>query len=283
MGDKRRVAVITDTVSAGFYFPLWHKYYSSHVGADNIFVVSYGASLNEFENYTLGGLWRIRTFNNKVRCESIASLCSLLLSEYDYVIRVDTDEFIVPDPKLYASLAEYIQQLQRPYVTASGYNVIAQPDQKSLIMNVPVLSQRRSCYPYDALNKTCVLGVPVRWAPGFHFASVYPEFDGLSLFHLKYADIDMQLAIGAAVAGQSDEALFQDYHRTSRDKLVAMINSIQGFERGAGWDQFDRPKYRAKFLDGVQYITGYGGVYHGSPFGPERILLEIPNEFLNAF
>ncbi len=135
--------------------------------------------------------------------------------------------------------------------------------------------------PYDALNKSAVTGIPIHWTPGFHFASVSPEFNDLYLFHMKLADIDMQVAIGAAVAAQADQAQFQEYHRSSRAKIEANLNSIRTFQTIDGWAGFDRSVYQASFMEGIRYVPEYGGVYHGRPFAVERVLLRIPKEFGN--
>jgi hypothetical protein len=280
---KRRVAVVTDTVSAAFYFPTWHRYYARHVGAQNLYVVLYGTSVHDFTPYEIGGVWRIHTYNNDSCTKMLSHVCNLLLNEYDYVVRVDTDEFLIPDPRHYDGLSDYLSKLRRSYVTAAGYNVVVRPGAERLDLTKNLFKdQRQHCYPYDALSKTCVTGIPIVWSPGFHFASVYPEFDNLYLFHLKYADIDMQLAIGEAVAALSDESRFQEYHRTGRDSIEKNLRSIFAFPLERGWAQFERPNYTTKFLSKIRFVANWGGIYHGGPFSPERVLLEIPDEFASA-
>jgi len=278
--EKRRAAIVTDTVSSQFYFPLWHKYYAEQVGAENIYLLLCGGAIAEFASYQLGGIWRSASYNNQVRATMISRACDMLLTEYEYVVRVDTDEFLVPDPRRYDSLRDYLEKLRLPYVTAFGYNVVASLDAEQLHFSKPIFKDQRGyCYPYDALCKTSVIGVPTIWSPGFHFASVYPKFEDLYLFHMKYADIDMQIAIGEAVAAQSDEALFQQYHRTARSAIESTIRAILSFPQERGWNHFDRPDYRSRFLNTMHFVTRWGGIYHGKPLGPERVLLEVPDEF----
>ncbi len=267
-------------MSPEFYFPLWHKYYSSHFGADNLFVISHGAPVEDFSQFRLGGVWTSHSYNNKIRSELMSHLCSMLLKEYHYVIRVDTDEFLIPDPLKFKNIYDYVAKLQRPYVTSFGYNVVSRDKDDNLNFSESILArQRKFCYAYDALNKTCIISVETSWAPGFHFASVYPEFCDLFLFHLKFADIDMQVGIGAAVSAQSDELLFQNYHSVSREKIVATMESVFSFPNLSGWLEFRRPNYNSNFLRGIMFVPQFGGVYHGGPFMPEMLLLEIPAEF----
>ncbi len=163
---KLRTAVITDAVSAEFYFPCWHKYYASQFGVENLYVVTYDGLRAEFKGFDLGGVWETKAYNNDLRIKIISGLVNVLLEQYDYVIRVDTDEFIAADPRAFASLADYMGTLERPYVTAMGYDVVPARDDKDLVLDDPILlTQRRLAYPYDALNKTCITGIPLTWAP----------------------------------------------------------------------------------------------------------------------
>lgn len=50
-----RVAVVTDAISAEQYFPIWHRYYGSQFGPENIFLFSYQENVGEFRSFTLGG------------------------------------------------------------------------------------------------------------------------------------------------------------------------------------------------------------------------------------
>jgi hypothetical protein len=188
---KLRVAVLTDAVSSEFYFPCWHRYYASQFGSENLYVVTFGGLTADFRQFGLGGVWETKVYNNDLRVKIIAGLVNVLLEQYDYVIRVDTDEFLVPDPRAFESLADYLRRLERPYVTAMGYDVIPARDDQHLVLDQPILVNQRSlAYPYDALNKTCITNVAMTWAPGFHFCSAFPMFQRLYLFHMKRADLE---------------------------------------------------------------------------------------------
>lgn len=275
-----RVAVITDAVSAAFYFPCWHRYYASQFGAENLYVVTFGGLRADFRHFDLGGVWETKIYNNDLRVKIIAGLVNVLLDQYDYVIRVDTDEFLVPDPRVFESLADFMKRLERPYVTAMGYDVIPARDDQALSLDQSILvKQRRLAYPYDALNKTCITNIPLVWAPGFHFCSAFPMFQKLYLFHMKRADVEIQMKIGAETARHAPgERNFENY-LTKAETIADYNRAALHFPAGEGWEWFDRNEYNAKFLKGIRYTKNFGGVYHGLPFQLERALVKIPDEF----
>jgi hypothetical protein len=285
MPTKRKVAVITDAIGDQFYFAAWHRYYASHVGAKNLYVVSYSYEPGSFSGYELGGLWRSAEYLNANRVKLISSLIAVLLESYELVIRVDTDEFIVPDPRTSTSLADYLDKMDRPYVTAAGYDIVQATAEAPLDLNRPILiEQRKFAYAYDALSKTCVVSLPVKWAPGFHFCTVFPEFSQLYLLHMKRADIDIQMAIGKVT---SERAAAAEPNRknylTPREHLIAHNRTAFNAERGTGWDFFVRENYFQAFRSAVRYTASYGGVYHGREFRPDKALVELPAGFAGMF
>jgi len=282
---SKRVAVVTDAVSPEFYFPLWYRYYAGQFGGpSHLHVVTFDAELGSFAPFNLGSVTPISKYNNDLRADVINQVVSRLLNDYDVVVRVDADEFLVPDAKLFKSLAEYIDTLKVSHVTAYGFNLIPDRDEPPLDINSPILCrQRHLVQPADALCKTCITSIPLRWAPGFHFCSEMPCFDSLFLFHAKLADVDIQLQIGERVASFSDEQMFIEYHKTARETFEKRIDSIRQNRRVSGPDALYRTEYFRKFLDQVSYTDSFGGMYHGGSFAQESVLVELPSEFAGKF
>ena len=279
----RRVAVVTDAISPEFYFPVWHRYYADQFGADNLYVITQASEVDSFKSFKLGGLTPIAEFNNTLRIEIVNRVVGQLLSNHDVVVRVDTDEFLVADPVRYPALREYVTSMTQSHITAYGFNVIPDRNQPPLDLNRPILFyQRNVAYPYDALCKTCVTAQPMRWSPGFHFCSEVPLFDALFLFHLKLADIDLQVKIGSKTASYSNEAMFIEYHKTTRETLEARIANLWALPRVRGLDALYRREYIKKFLAKVSYSPNYGGIYHGGSFEAEPVLVELTREFGNV-
>jgi hypothetical protein len=84
-------------------------------------LVTYRGKSSEFFSFKLGGLLELPIdYNDERRARVNSSLTSTLLLNYDVIVRCDVDEFIIPDPRKYKSLREYIERLERYYVTALG-------------------------------------------------------------------------------------------------------------------------------------------------------------------
>lgn len=283
--EGKRVAVVTDALSADFYFPVWHKYYAANFGAENIYVCTYRNRRSLFDGYALGGVWQAASYDNRKRVLDISSLVRHLLQSYHYVIRVDTDEMLVADPREFASLADYMEKLDRPYVTACGYDIVPLASDPPLDLGRPIIGAQRSlAYAYDALAKTAVTGIPLTWAPGFHFSTVFPEFNRLYLLHLKRADIDMQIEISRFLVDSAAEGgVRRDYYLSPREAVVNHIRSALTHERGEGWDFFLRRDYWRQFLAGVRYSVGLGGIYQGRDFAPDKAVVTLPPEFAGRF
>ena len=278
MTSKKRVAVVTDAVSSDFFFPLWHKYYSDNFGSDNLHVICFNPNNeNAFVHFPLGNVAYIELFNNSDRAKFISDHVSRLLDDYDYVIRVDVDEFLLPNPNKFPTLRAYIDAIIVPNVTAFGYNVLQSVNDQPLDLSRDIIrGQRKFAVAYDALNKTCVVSSPTTWLPGFHVSSHSPVFSDLYMFHLKLADIDLQLRIGASVAEQSNEEMFKAYHTTPRDVLMARNASYFLFPTVSGFDNFNRREHNDAFIARTKQIDN---MFHTGEFAHDRVLLEIPKEF----
>ncbi|MGO8740682.1 hypothetical protein [Rhodoblastus sp.] len=277
----KTVSVLTDAVSGDFYFPLWHKYYGQLFGESNLHVISFGGDEHSFSKFELGGLEVAPGYEEFDRAKRVSDKCSELLHHTDLVIRCDVDEFIVPDPRKYGDLKHYISELQLPYVTAYGYNIIQEETDSPLDLQAKILTtQRRYAYPIDALCKTCIVSSPTRWDVGFHNASTPPKFHELYIFHLKLADLAIQAKIGAMVALQASADQLKAYHTTPKEyfqqeaqrRLARSISS--GFEAFAARYYFDDYLRRVNYRNG---LFGYTGFTHGAATS------EIPEEFAGYF
>jgi hypothetical protein len=196
---RQRAAILTDTMSPEFYFPVWYRYYASQFGADNIHVMTLGGLKDDFNKFTLGSVKEMDlTYDDGIRLAAISERVTELLRHNDYVIHVDTDEFLIPDPRKHKSLASHIQSLQRDYVTARGFDVFQHCSEPPLAMERPILvHQRRHAFALAAMNKTCITAVPLKWNRGFHHCSRPPQFDDIFLFHMKRADVAQTISWNA--------------------------------------------------------------------------------------
>ena len=278
----KRVSVIGDAVSSEFFFPLWHQYYSQLFGAKSIFLVTYKDQAPLFQNFELGGLWEIPAqYNDILRASAISAMVTTLLTVSDIVIRVDTDEFLVPDPSHSADLRDYVAKLSKPYVTGRGMNIIQHPDEPPIDLSSPILIRQRAyAQPVGPLNKTCLTSVPFKWTPGFHFGSHFPVFDSLFLFHMKHADIGMQMDLRAWMTSMTPGNLvLQEYNKPDLDRIKAhQVNSF-GLPVVTGDSSVYREDFCERFLKTFEYVPAQG-YYHGQNVYDPNIV-KIPERFEN--
>ena len=278
-----KVAVVTDVVDDKFYFPTWHDYYQRNFGAANIFVCTYTNSTFDRTKFGLAGVIEIPSaYNEQIRAKFISEFCSALLQCYDYIIRVDIDEFLIPDPRIFRSLSEYFDTLKSPYVTAVGLDIIQAESEPTIDMSKSLLlKQRRFAYPNSSLNKTCITSVVTLWTEGFHFCSFFPKFNQIYLLHLKRADIEQQISWSASMSGRAlEDASITDYYSPDREAILRYRKDVFGRQLFQGWSGILRDSFLIKFfLSITPEKTSEGGViYSGSHFHDD-ILIEIPEDF----
>jgi hypothetical protein len=280
---EMKIAVVTDAVSANAYFPVWHAYYGGQFGARNIYVFTYAPNAAAFAEVQLGGLQLIGgSYNDDLRKDAITSFVCQLLESYEVVIRVDVDEFLVPDPLNCGSLAERLGNWSGTHITACGFDIFQTPGEPPLDFKQPLLAQRSTAYALTALNKTCVTRVPVKWNRGFHYCSLPPEFADVYLLHTKRADIRQQIAWNERMRSGSDQDEFvksyyawdaqqiETYHR-NRAKLP-LVSDVHALTRTDFNEQFKRSvRYAAR----TQIFDG--------PYEVEPVNVEIPERFLQFF
>ena len=280
-----RVAVVTDAVSSRFIFPVWHRYYRSQFGAENLFVVTYAGCGMAFRDVRLGGLIELPSgYEDNMRVAAITPLVTSLLACYDVVIRVDADEFLVVDPRVAPSLAAFVEAMDAPYMTARGFDVIQMPDEKPLALDAreAILRERAVAYPNTALSKTCIVRTPVRWAAGFHSASVYPRFGALFMLHMKRLDIGWQMAWFREMsdnirANPKVAQMFKDYYEPDLGRITDYHRGVSARPRVGGIDAWYRNGLMKEFVEGVRFVPE-DRIYHVA-FGHEDVLCEIIPEW----
>lgn len=196
-----KVAAITMVYNEHLYLPIWLRYYGRSLGAENLFVIDHGSDDGSTARHAQGGWNRIRLprdeFDEEARAAMLSHFAASLLKYYDVVMYTDCDEMLLPDPEKHASLKAYCEQLPHDAVRAVGVDVVHIPRrQRPFKPRLGVLEQRRFGVFAPRWCKPLIVRKPVTWAPGFHncrslSVPVDPE---LSLFHLKYIDLDACLA-----------------------------------------------------------------------------------------
>ena len=275
----KRIAVITDATSPEYLFPVWIDYYGGLFGRENLFVVTYDGIKSLFP-VDLGFVWDMNTpYSDDIRAKVLSSLCSSLLDVYHAVIRCDVDEFLVADPRKYATLRNFVTSSDVPYITARGIDVIETSDELEFKTDTGLLAQRQFGVRSAALNKTCVIQSPVRWAPGFHGADVFPKFDRLFLFHMKFADIkgrikwfDHMSSLGFAADSREATYFSQGAQKLSEHQKWLLKKPVVH-----GWPEIDDKSFDTRFIESVTYNQIHR-IYQGA-FTTGDSVFRIPDDF----
>jgi hypothetical protein len=252
--SRPRIAVVTDSLSPNFYFPVWHRYYAGQFGAGALNLITLAGQSGAFADYELGSIRETpSSYDDNDRLAAARQLVADLLETHDWVVRVDTDEFIVAEPHRYGSLVEYIAATKLPYISARGFDIFQHAGEAPLEMDRPVLGEQRNfAFALTAMNKTCITSQPLDWDRGFHMTALPPILDELYLFHLKRADIDLQVKWNEFMAARiENDPFIKAYYETPVEDIRGFHDALSTREAADGPDALDRIEYNAKFLAGV--------------------------------
>ena len=148
-----QIAVLTITRNEKHFFPRWIDHYASvgdlyvldHESDDGSTADGHGYFRVRVENpCTDNVLWMRNLIHERM---------NILLKGYKTVVFAEVDEYLIPEPAIYDSLRDYIEERDTDrLLTATGYEIV--PD--GLWCRT------------DAYDKTLIVRQPVRWVPGFH-------------------------------------------------------------------------------------------------------------------
>jgi hypothetical protein len=127
----------------------------------------------------------------RTRIRMINGFAHGLLACHDFVIFVDVDEFLIPDPARYGGLREFLAARRDQAVIAPvALNLVHHVNaEKDLDPSRPVLDQRSFAKFVPGMCKPSIKQVPAPWTAASHGINreftVDPE---LFMIHLKFAD-----------------------------------------------------------------------------------------------
>jgi hypothetical protein len=189
------VAVLTMTRDEGGMLRRWVNHYGNAVGRSNLLVLDDNSTDGSTTGLdcpvvplpTLpGGAEFERT-----RMRMVNGFAQGLLACHDFVIFVDVDEFLIPDPARYSGLREFLAARRNTAVIAPvALNLVHHvATEKDLDPNRPVLEQRSFAKFVPGMCKPAIKQVPAPWTAGSHGISREFAVDReLFMIHLKFAD-----------------------------------------------------------------------------------------------
>lgn len=248
---KKRCAVYTTVHNEKYFLPLWLKYYSELFGMENLYVLDHQST----DGSTSGLQCNVATVRNDTLCDAVWLLSVLkriqknLLEKYEYVIRADADEFVIPDSDKYKNLSHYLDYMREnsmDTICCFGHEVIHKRfEEPPLDWRKSILAEQRKywvhIYQYD---KPVIASRPMNWTLGVHYEEgiEHKRDDALLLVHLHKVDFD--------VCRQT--ALYKNKSGRCSPTYSLYMQYINGeFER-----YFDNPQHYATDLKNPNCILG---------------------------
>jgi hypothetical protein len=144
------IIAMTMAYNEGTMLRRWLRHYGQHLGSQSLLVIDHGS--NDGSTAYLGDASRIRLprddagYDEGIRVEFVNGLQASLLKFYDAVLYVDCDEFLVPDPRKFANLAEYLIKMRPDCVRPVGLDIVHnRTTEPKLDDDGPVLAHRQYC------------------------------------------------------------------------------------------------------------------------------------------
>ena len=147
-----------------------------------------------------------RSVGDKYRIGKMSDQANELLKKYDIIIGCDCDEFLIVDPALNTSLAQYLSDKQIN-TTLSGLGLdVGQhlTHEKPLDSSKPFLAQRAYALLSTRYTKPVVINRPVRWGSGFHSINGHNFHIDPHLYLLHFGAVDMDMLVAKAASRGPD-------------------------------------------------------------------------------
>lgn len=208
----KRIAAITMARNDTFFLSRWIEYYGREIGTENLYIYLDGTDQEIPQNAGAANITKLphtdmsRATGDKYRIGKMSDLASELFKKYDIVIGCDCDEFLIVDPGLGTTLADYLSH-KKINTTLSGLGLdVGQhmTHEKSLDASKPFLKQRGFALLSTRYTKPVVINRPVRWGSGFHSIRGHNFHIDPNLYLLHFGAVDMDMLVAKAAARGAD-------------------------------------------------------------------------------
>ncbi len=200
--NTKRIAAITMARNDEFFLNRWIKYYGDQIGAENLYIY-----LDGLDQKTPSGAGRANIKKlphkdeavqrgDKTRILLLSDLAKDLFARgYDIVIGCDCDEFLIVDPDLGLTLAEYLSTRKtRTAISGLGLDVGMDLNSESTLdASAPFLAQRKYALLSTRYTKPVVMMRPATWGSGFHSVKSHNFHIDKNLYLLHFGSVDLEM------------------------------------------------------------------------------------------
>lgn len=198
-GRAPRCALLSYVHNEKGTLDVWMRYYLRHFAKEDVYILDHET--------TDGSTAHLPVFVHKLRAPTVwmphqflntvvASWQKHLLYQYQCVVLAETDEFLIPDPKLFPGglkdyLAEFVTS-EKLHVRAEGYEVVHKEGERALDYTAPILAQRTTWIQSGMYSKPYITKVPLKYVPGFH-SNIGQKVNidrRIRLAHMHFADFN---------------------------------------------------------------------------------------------
>lgn len=198
----KRIAAITSVRNDTMFLDRWIAHYGAAFGPENLHVFIDGMDQSVPAPETGVKVHRIEyvprpvVAGDKERARRASALAKELLHAMDIVIGTDVDEFLIVDPALGVSLAEYLSAVAIPgSLSALGLDVVRHLDKEAPIDRTrPFLDQRHHAKISDRYTKALILSEPLDWGSGQHRVRGRNFRIDPNLYLLHFGSVDRAVA-----------------------------------------------------------------------------------------
>lgn len=237
--DRPSVLVMTMARDEADMLPRWVRHYAGQVGLEHLLVLDDNSTDGSTEGlgctvHRLPPLAGERF--ERTRMQLLSGLAEGFLAAYDYVVFVDVDEFLVPDPARHTDLPGFLAtRRDREVVAPLGLNVIHVPQAEGeLRADEPILGQRRFAQFAPLMCKPSIKQVPAAWRWASHGIEAPFEVDPeLFMVHMKFADRDALRRVAThrkALSDADGRARGSSWSRDAEDILAVFDGAVAGVD-----------------------------------------------------